>query len=223
MGFAKWTLLLVVSLSAAAFAAPAALPGYLPVFEKPAAWSAGSNYAYHQKPGVNLKAGAGPASPSEHPSLKVTFVGPGLAPRPYERDIYLSLPTRIERRPKTVTMAVWGDAMQETLEFHLRDAKGETIVWRTTVDWKGWKQLEFDGAKPGGSWGGDADNQKGLVDLPIVRLAIDIMEGKGATPGPRELAFADLCLTEETAAPGEDPRPALGVGPTSTPPTVDGS
>ncbi|MEN6549063.1 MAG: hypothetical protein ABFE07_23705 [Armatimonadia bacterium] len=223
MGFAKWTLLLVVSLSAAAFAAPADLPGYLPVFEKPAAWSAGSNYAYHQKPGVNLKAEVGPASPSEHPSLKVTFVGPGLAPKPYERDIYLSLPTRIERRPKTITMAVWGDAMQETLEFHLRDAKGETIVWRTTVDWKGWKQLEFDGAKPGGSWGGDADNQKGLVDLPIVRFAIDIMEGKGATPGPRELAFADLCLTEETAAPGEDPRPALGVGPTSTPPTVDGS
>ena len=206
----------------AALAAPAEQSGAVPVFASPQGWTAGSNYAYHLKPGVDLKWESGPASPTNQPSLKVTYLGPGYGPKPFERDIYLTLPTRLDRRPKTITWWVWGDAKQETVELHLRDAKGETIVWRTTVDWQGWKQIVLDGAKPSGCWGGDQDNTKGVVDLPIVRLAIDIMEGAGATPGPRELAFADLSLVEETAAPGEDPRPALGVGPTATPPTLDG-
>lgn len=211
--------MLVIAIGTAAVAAEGV---YLPVFEKPSAWSAGSNYAYHLKPGVNLKCEAGAPSPEGQPSLKVSYVGPGFGPKPYERDIYLSLPMRIEKRPKSITFWVWGDAMKESVSFHLRDSKGETIVWRKIVDWQGWQQLEFDGTKPSGSWGGDADNTKNVIDLPIVRLAFDLMEGEGATPGPRELAFAGLRWTEDTAAPGEDPIPALAVGPTTVSPTLDG-
>ena len=194
----------------------------VPVFEKTEGWSAGSNYAYHQKPGVNLRFEAGPASPAGRPSVRVAFQGAGWAEKPFERDIYLSLPTRVERRPKSVAWSVWGDGNGELVELHLRDSPGETLVWRVTVDWKGWKRVEFDGAAPSGSWGGGEGNTKGAVDPPIARVAVDIMEGKGAAPGARELAFADLSIVEETSAPGEDPLPVLAMGPTAAPPALNG-
>ncbi len=201
---------------------PAAPPGYLPLFERLEAWSLGSNYAYNRKPGVDPKWEVGPASPSGRPSAKVSFGGAGWAPKPYERDIYLTLAARIDRRPKTITWSVWGDGANETLELHLRDNCGETVVWHIRVDWKGWRTLELDGTKPSGAWGGNQDNQKGVVDPPIVRMAIDIMEGPGSVPGRRELAFADLCITADAAAPGEDPRPAACMGPAAVPPAIDG-
>ena len=89
---------LALGLTRLAQADPAA-PGALPVFDRLEAWTVGSNYGYHTKPGVDLKYEPGPASPAGGASAKVSFTGAGWAPKPFERDIYLSLPVQVNRTP----------------------------------------------------------------------------------------------------------------------------
>jgi len=106
--------------------------------------------------------------------------------------IVAQTPVLMDQAPTKASVNVLGDGIGMKLQLLFLDALAEHFPSADviTVDWKGWKHVEFTKPLGGGSWNGD-----GKLDLPICGVGVIIEEPSVGFTGKGEIALDELEFT----------------------------
>jgi len=142
---------------------------------------------------------------TEHPNqgkqsldLHYRFTGPGQ----YTGVQYLgvAIPVSIQAPIHKLRWMLFGDGTGSALGLYLTDSGGETHKYRSAtslkIDWKGWKEVEFDLDAPHEIWGGDKNSK---LDYPLSGLTFEVGHD-GAAPIESDLFFDAVRADSEKGA-----------------------